>query len=128
MDPTLQLVERFEELLQRRHDESPYDFQTMFPTGGFFVRRASQKKVVLLKRIDEPLRAMLRPGERVAYLTSGVLHSFWESYFLGTPMYYLNRKALVLTSERLVLIQIDSRQRPKRVLKQPGRLAALAAH
>ena len=118
MDPTLRLVERFEELLQRKTDASPYDYQTIFPTGGFFVRRASQKKLALLKRIDEQLRTMLRPGERVAYLTSGVLHSFWESYFFGVPAYYLNRRALVLTTERLILIQIDSKNRPQQLKSQ----------
>lgn len=77
------------------------------------MRRASQKRLRLLKRIDEPLRAMLWPGERVVFLTSGVLYSFWESYFLGLPMYYLNRRALILTTERLILLQIDSRHRPR---------------
>lgn len=113
MHPTLRLVERVEELLQRQTDDAPYDYKSLFPVEGFWARRASQKKLGFLKRIDESLRAMLWPGERVLFLTSGVLHAFWESYLFGLPMYYLNRRALALTTERLILLQIDSRRRPR---------------
>lgn len=118
MDATLQLVERFEELVQREHDQSPYDFKSIFATGGFFVRRASQQKLRLLQRLDESLRAVLRPGERVVYLTTGVLYSFWESYFFGWAVRAINRRALILTTERLVLVQIDSRRRPRALRSQ----------
>ena len=118
MDPTLRMVERFEELRQRRQLDAPYDYETIFPTGGYFVRRASQKKLELLKRLDEHLRAILKPGERVRYLTTGVLYSFLESYLLGAIAYYINLRALVLTTERILLIQITSRQRPDRLKSQ----------
>src|SRR6266545_7678905 len=61
---------------------------------------------------------MLKPGERVAFLTSGVLYAFWEMYMYGLPMYYLNRRALILTDTRLILLQIDSRRRPKELRSQ----------
>lgn len=118
MHPALGSVWKVEELLQREPDGLPYDYATIFPVNGFFVKRASQKKLVLLKGIDEQLRALLWPGERVVYLTSGVFFSFWESYFFGLPMYYLNRRALVLTTERLVLIQIDSSRKPRELRDQ----------
>lgn len=113
MHPTLQHVERVEELLQRQSNDTPYDFQRLFRADGFWARRASQKRFRLLKRIDESLRALLWPAERVVFMTSGVLYSFWESYFFGLPMYYLNRRALVLTDMRLILLQIDRRRRPR---------------
>lgn len=118
MDLTLQLVERFEELLQRQDTQGPYDFKSIFRTGGFFVRRASQKKLVLLKRLDERLRSVLWPGERVAFLGTGVLYSALETYLVGSIIYHLNRRALILTNERLLLVQIDSRQRPQRLKSQ----------
>lgn len=118
MHPTLQFVERYEELLQRHTDNSPYDYQSMFPTGGFFVRRRSQKKLAFLKRLDEPLRAMLSPTERVLYLSSGSIHSAVESFLFGAWSYYLNRRALILTTERLILLQIDSRNRPGELRSQ----------
>ncbi len=118
MDLTLQTVDRFEELLQRQDTQGPYDFKSIFRTGGFFVKRASQKKLALLKRLDEPLRSVLRPGERIAFLGTGVLYSLWETYLIGSIVYYLNRRALILTNERLLLIQIDSRRRPQRLKSQ----------
>ncbi len=118
MHPTLQLVDRFEELLTRQDAQLPYDFPTMFPTDGFWARRASQRKLGFLRKVDEPLRAMLHPDERVLFFTHAVAHSFWESYLLGFPMYYLNRRVLVLTTERLILVQIDSRRRPRELRAQ----------
>lgn len=118
MDPSLQLVERYQELLARRDGDLPYDFHSLFPEGGFWTRRASQKRLAFLKKIDEPLRAMLRPGERVLFLTHAIGYSLWESYFLGLLIQYLNRRALVLTTERLLLVQIDSRLRARELRSQ----------
>lgn len=125
MHPALENIDKVEELLQRKDDGLPYEYAAMFPVDGFWSKRASQKRLKLLKRIDEPLRALLWPDERVTYLTPGVLYSFWESYFFGLPMYFLNRRALVLTNERLILIQIDSSHRP-RELRSHVPLAAVA--
>ncbi len=125
MHPSLELVDRFDELLTRRDATLPYDFQTLFQTGGFRVRRASQKRLALLKGIDDQVRAMLHPGERVRFLTQAVAHSFWEAYWGGLPMYYLNRRALVLTTERLLLLQIDSRRHP-RALRAQVRLGGIS--
>lgn len=118
MHPSLQMVEKVEELAARQRDDTPYDYRTLFPTDGMWVRRASQKRLALLKKLDEQVRAMLWPEERVVFLSTGVVHSFWESYLVGWVMYYLNRRALVLTAERLLLIQIDSRHRPRELRSQ----------
>lgn len=118
MPGSLQDVKRFQELLQRTPDDGPYDYRAMFSDASFSARRASKKRLRLLKRVDAALRPMLRPGERVAFLTSGVGYSFWESYFLGLITIYLNRRAIAVTNERLILIQIDSRQRPKELRSQ----------
>jgi hypothetical protein len=118
MHSSLQLVERFEELLSRQHDELPYDYPTMFPADGAWTRRASQKKLAFLKKIDEALRATLRPGEHIVFLTQAIAHSFWESYFFGWAMYYMNRRAIALTTQRVLLLQIDARRRPRELRSQ----------
>lgn len=115
-DPTLQMVERFEELLPRQHDR--YAFSSIFSAEGFFARRASQKKLRLLKRLDGRLRAMFWPDEKVLFLATGVPYSVLEAYFLGHFFYYLSLRALVLTNERLILIQVDSRHRPGHLKSQ----------
>lgn len=115
-DPTLQVVERFEELLPRQHDR--YAFSSIFSANGFFARRASQKKLRLLKRLDERLRGMLWPGEKVLFLATGVPYSFLEANLLGHFFYYLSLRALILTNERLILFEIDSRQRPGHLRSQ----------
>jgi len=124
MHPSLRLVERFDELVTRQDSQLPYDFHAMFPSDGYWTRRASQKRLALLKKVDDALRAMLRPEERVLFLTQAVAHSFWESYFFGLPMYYLNRRAIALTTQRLLLMQIDSRRRP-RALRSEVALGAI---
>jgi len=118
MHQMLVTVERFDELVQRGQDATPYDYRTMFPADGFWARRASRKRLILLKRIDEQLRAMLWPGERVVFLTSGALHSFAESYLVGGVVYYVNRRAIVLTTERIILMQVDGRGQPRALRSQ----------
>lgn len=118
MHELIATVDCFEELVQRGQDATPYEYGTMFPADGFWARRASKKRLALLKKVDGALRAMLWPGERVVFLTSGVLSSFLESYFVGNVIYYINRRAIVLTTERIILMQIDGRQRPKALRSQ----------
>lgn len=118
MHPSLESVKKVEELLQRKDDGLPYNYPSLFPVDGFWARRASQRRLKVLKRIDEPLRALLWPDERVSFISVGVLYSFWESYFFGLPMYFLNRRALVLTNERLILIQVNSSNKPRELRAQ----------
>lgn len=113
MGSAVQSAKSFEELL-RMEEQGPYVFSRMFDATGRRARRRSRKRLKLLRRIDVPLRAMLREGERVFFVTSGVLHpSFFDWYFLGWALYYLNRRAIVLTNQRILLLQIDSRKRPR---------------
>jgi len=120
MHRMLATVETFEELVRRGQDSTPYDYPTMFPADGFWARRASQKRLKLLKTIDEPLRAMLHPGERVLFLTAGAFYSFVESYFAGSIILYANRRAIVLTTERILLLQIDRGGRLRALRSQVG--------
>lgn len=118
MHPTLARSQRFEDLLGLAQNDTPYSFDTIFRNDGFMARRLSKKKYRLLKRIDPRLRAILEPDERVRFLTVGAGLSFVESYFMGMFGHLLNYRALVLTDRRMLLVQIDWRERPKQLLEQ----------
>lgn len=118
METAVENARSFTELLNVG-DEGPYSFSRMFSSEGWSARRRSKRAFKLLKKIDEPLRAMLREGESVSFLTSGVVQpSFLEWYFLGWALYYMQRRAVVVTNQRILLIQIDSRGRPKEARNQ----------
>lgn len=97
---------------------SPYALETILDHSSWSARRLSRKKEKLLAGIDVKVRRILAPGERVRYLTFGSGVSFWESYFLGWAMYYLNSRAILLTDRRMILLQIDWRRRPKELVSQ----------
>ncbi len=113
MHQTIARSKRFEDLLDLQQHDLPYAFDSIFKREGFFARRLSVRKYKVLKNIDGRLRAMLEPGERVRFLTFGADLSFWESYFLGFAGYLTNRRAIVLTDRRILMVQIDWKERPK---------------
>lgn len=113
MASAVQEASGFQELLERGED-GPYAFAQMFSTDGWGARRRSKNTFKLLKKIDLPLRKMLREGERVFFVTRGVAQpSILEWYFLGAALYYMNQRAVVLTNQRILLLQIDSRRNPR---------------
>jgi hypothetical protein len=118
MRPTLRTAKRFEDLLGSEDPAEPYDYGTIFDSSTWRARRRSKKKFRLLRRIDDAVREMLTEGETVHFVTMGSAVSFWESYFLGWMVYYLNRRAIVLTDRRIILLQIDSKMRPKELRSQ----------
>lgn len=118
MHPTLRRADRFEDLLALADDETPYVFSSIFSDAGFLARRLSKKKFKLLRRIDDRLRTMLGTGERVRFLTFGSGVSFWESYFMGAVAPLMNRRAIALTDRRIILLQIDWRDRPRELISQ----------
>jgi hypothetical protein len=113
MHPRLQHVTRFQDLLVRRNEDDPYVFSSIFNNDSWGARRHSTKKLKLLKEIDDTLRPMLAKGEKVHLVTLGSRMSFWETYFLGWIAYSLNRRAIVLTDSRILLLQIDRKLRPR---------------
>lgn len=98
--------------------ESPFALETILDRSTWSARRLSKKKTKLLARIERKVLGILEPGERVRYLTFGSGVSFWESYFLGWAMYYLNSRAILLTDRRMILVQIDWRRRPRELVSQ----------
>lgn len=118
MSTTVEAARRFQELLSDG-EEGPYVFSRMFSDDSRADRRRSKRAFKLLKKIDRPLRAMLREGERVSFLSSGVVQPrFLEWYLLGWAVYRMQRRALVVTSQRLLLLQIDARGNPRETRNQ----------
>ncbi len=104
---TLQSARKYEDLLSGEVELAPYEYATMFKADGFFARQRAKRRLVLLKGLDAKLRRILRSGERVFYVTSGTTVTIAEHFFVGWMASYLNMRALVFTTERVLLVQID---------------------
>jgi hypothetical protein len=102
----------------RTASANPFVLESILDRSTWRARRLSKKKVKLVARIEGRVRAILQEGERVRYVTFGSGVSFWESYWLGWVMYYLNRRAILLTDRRIILLQIDSKRRPRELVSQ----------
>jgi len=89
-----------------RYSLLSYLFDKIFDNSGFWARRLSKKKFKLLKNIDPVIRLMLRPGESVCFLTWGVEEATADVFLLGRFTSYINYRAFVLTTSRILLIQI----------------------
>lgn len=118
MHPSIQQARRFQELLPDPDADPAYSFRSIFDQKGWRAPRRSKKKLKLLKRMDTKIRAALQEGERVRYVTWGSGVSFLESYFLGWVSYYLNRRAILITDRRILMLQIDTRMRPRELASQ----------
>lgn len=118
MYPVMKQARRFEELLAREQPDGPYAFSTIFDNRTWAARRRSKLKFRLLQLIDAKLQSILQEGERVRFVTQGCGVSFWESYFLSWVVYYLNRRAIVVTNRRILLLQISFRNQPRELVAQ----------
>jgi hypothetical protein len=108
----------FNDLLTPSAEPSPYEYETLFAAKSWFERRRATKRFKLLKKLDPRLRAVLRPDERVFFVTSGTTVNFAEQFFVGWAAFYLNRRALVFTTDRILLVQIDSSGKPLDLISQ----------
>lgn len=97
---------------------TPFVLDTILDHSSWAARRLSRRKKKMLVRIQEKVRAILEPGEQVRYATFGSRVSFWEAYWMGWVAYYINRRAILATDRRLILLQIDSRDHPKELVSQ----------
>jgi hypothetical protein len=109
---------RFQDLLIPDAAPAPYEYSTLFASDGWLARGRAKRRFKLLQKLDSKLREILKPDERVFFVTAGSTVSFAEHFFMGWAAYYLNRRALVFTTERVLLVQIDSRKRPRELVSQ----------
>ena len=111
MSAAIDSAMKYEDLLGLENHTLPYFFETIFPTEGWGAKSLSKKKFNLLKKIHKQIEAMLREKEKVAFITSGVESSLGD-FFIGWLMYYINRKAFIFTTERILILQISPRNEP----------------
>lgn len=115
---TLQSATKFEELLGTDVESTPYNYAMLFKADGFLARRRAKKRFKLLQSIDAKLRLMLEANEKVYFLTHGTTISLSEQFFVGWLAYFLNMYALVFTSNRMLLLQVDRARRPRDLVSQ----------
>ena len=113
------------DLANVRDASMPYGFGEIFTGEGFFARDLDPKRLRMIQSIDPALRALLAPGERVEFVTWGIEYSLFEHWVMGIWAWAINRRAIVVTSDRLLLLQIDGRRRV-RELKSEVRYPAIA--
>lgn len=89
----------------------PYLASEIFACGGGG-RRLARRRFRMLKALDAVLEQALEQGERVHLASWGVECLLWEQLFFGLWSQLLNRRALVVTDRRLLLLQLDHRHRP----------------
>lgn len=115
----LQTAKRYEDLLSGTVDPSPFDYAMMFKsTDGFFARRRAATRLKLLKAIEAKLLTILRPQERVYWVTTGTTVTLGEQFFVGWMAYYLNRRALIFSTERVLLLEVDGKNKPGHLVSQ----------
>lgn len=115
---TVESAKNYEELLGSSVAASPYEFATLFKAEGFMGKRRCKQRLKLLKAVDFKVRHILERGEKVYFVTSGTTVSMGERFFVGWIAYYLNLRALVFTSRRILLLHIDARQKPMDLVSQ----------
>ena len=113
MSDALSRAARFQDLLSAGDDAGPYVYASLFPAESRRDRRRSKRRFTLLRRLDPALRPMLDDGERVIFLTAGSVTTFWGQLFGGWLTYAVNRRAIVATNRRVLLLQIGSRGTPR---------------
>ena len=111
MSSLLRAATGYESLLRVNDPKLPFRFDQIFQGEGFFARRLARQRFQLLLRLEGDIGRMLEPGERVEYVSWATEYSALEAYFMGLWHYLLNRRAVLLTDRRILLLQIDSRRR-----------------
>lgn len=111
MEAILRSINDPSDLAHIAHRDLPYRFDQIFSAQGFGAKRLEKKRLKLMKSIDERVRSFLAEGETVEFVSWGVDYSFAEHYFMGIWAQLMNRRAIILTNRRILLIQINSRNK-----------------
>lgn len=115
---TLQTARRYEELLGENVALSSYDYAALFEAKGWMARRRAKNRFKLLQKLDAKLTRVLRPGERVYFVSVGSLNGRGEQFFAGWAAYYINLRALIFTTERVILMQIGGNKKPRELVSE----------
>jgi len=99
------------DLLNISDSRIPYRFDQIFSAQGFGAKRLAKNRLKLMKAIDPHVQNILADGEKVEFVSWGVDYSFVEQFFMGMWSHLINRRALVFTDRRILMIQINSRRK-----------------
>ncbi|MEM7227358.1 MAG: hypothetical protein AAF432_00940 [Planctomycetota bacterium] len=100
-------------------DIDRYDASVLTPAGSSRrARREHAARVALVHAVDERLGDVLRAGEVVQHLAVGTLASELEFLMLGGLVDLTARTVMVITSNRIVMLQVDRRNRPRHTMAQ----------
>lgn len=101
-----------------RHD-APLAWALLFPkTEGFGTGGDVKRRLKMLTSIEPRLPMLIFPGEVVEFITTGILNSWLEQYFMGIWAYHVNRTLFVFTNMRLLLLSCDAKGRAKTLMWQ----------
>lgn len=96
-----------------------YDSGSLPKASGWLERRRAAARLRLLKKLEPKLARVLRMGERVRFVTKGSRASMAERFFAGHAVaYHINLRALVFTTERVILIHIGALSRPRALVSE----------
>jgi hypothetical protein len=111
------------ELEAKLPKEVAVDFEALFPKlTGWGVAKRNRLRAELLARLAPVLRAALKPSEKVLLMSQGIVNLWWEQMFMGAWAGLINRTALVLTNERLLLVHLSGKE-PESFVNQVPRAA-----
>lgn len=100
-------------------DAAIYDFGTLMNGEGWFARRRAAARLRLVKKLDAKLKRVLKPGERVCFVTKGSMASMAERFFAGHAVaYHVNLRALVFTTDRVILIHVGAFSSPRALVSE----------
>jgi hypothetical protein len=125
MDALLQSASRAEELRAMDDPRSRYVYGEIFEPKGFWANWRNKTRLAILQGIDADLQRILHDGERVRAVTRA--HEFAGFEFHGAAWSQdVNRRALILTDERLIQLQLTGRNESRFLFGQ-ARHGAIAA-
>ena len=99
----------YTQLLQAPASDGPYLYPRIFQDTGMMAGRRLKAKFRILQSLDGYLKKILQPGEKVFFVSHGILSDAWEHAFMGWVAALINRKAFVFTSQRLILVQLKGK-------------------
>ncbi len=111
MEAILNSVSDPSDLMNISDANVPYRFDQIFSAQGFGAKRLERNRLKLMKEIDPHVQGLLVDGEKVRFVSWGVEYSFVEQYFMGVWAHLINRRALVFTDRRILILQISSRRK-----------------
>lgn len=106
------------DLINISDGSTPYRFGQIFRAEGFGAKRLEKKRLMLIKELDPQIERLLLEGERVQFVSWGVEHSLVERVFMGISAFLVNRRALIFSDRRILIIQISPRRKVLRLKAQ----------